>query len=244
MTNRYRFGTKRLDADSDLYHFIARQYEADLGRFASRDPYYVIVVVSGYGFVSSRPTRLADPFGRLERDPGYDPKSGLWVFDYAPRFRFTTPGNPKECTQDIVGKAYTWGWESDVFAYDLLWYPLILGSPGRPDTLYAQLKAFVEKHKNAGLTYLMDWAMKLARASGETPYIVHLFDRPVRKTMTLSGRCCCSGGKCYWSFVDFVTGTTKGGWEDAGSEYHKLDEEALKEALRDTITEILKEVGG
>ena len=33
--NRYRFGTKRLDADTGLYHFIARQYMPDLGRRAS-----------------------------------------------------------------------------------------------------------------------------------------------------------------------------------------------------------------
>jgi RHS repeat-associated protein len=38
VSNLYRFGTKRLDADPGLYHFIARQYEADLGRFGSRDP--------------------------------------------------------------------------------------------------------------------------------------------------------------------------------------------------------------
>ncbi len=38
VANRYRFGTKRLDADSDLYHFIARQYGAVVGIFVTRDP--------------------------------------------------------------------------------------------------------------------------------------------------------------------------------------------------------------
>ncbi|MFO7955869.1 MAG: RHS repeat-associated core domain-containing protein [Candidatus Brocadiia bacterium] len=36
--NRYRFGTKRLDEDTELYHFIARQYMPVVGRFLSRDP--------------------------------------------------------------------------------------------------------------------------------------------------------------------------------------------------------------
>jgi RHS repeat-associated protein len=37
-SNQYRFGTKRLGTDSGLYHFIARQYYPETGRFTSRDP--------------------------------------------------------------------------------------------------------------------------------------------------------------------------------------------------------------
>ncbi|MBA7639902.1 hypothetical protein ES703_47563 [subsurface metagenome] len=38
VSNKYRFGTKRLDPDPTLYHFIARQYGPQAGRSLSRGP--------------------------------------------------------------------------------------------------------------------------------------------------------------------------------------------------------------
>jgi RHS repeat-associated protein len=58
--NPYRFAGKPLDADSDLYHFIARQYEPDLGRFASRE----IHSMSGsYLYALSNTVGRVDPSG-------------------------------------------------------------------------------------------------------------------------------------------------------------------------------------
>jgi RHS repeat-associated protein len=59
--NLYRFGTKRLDADPALYHFIARQYQRKLGSFLLRDPFSSAAV--RYVYASSSPLRYVDPTG-------------------------------------------------------------------------------------------------------------------------------------------------------------------------------------
>jgi RHS repeat-associated protein len=61
--NPYRFAGKPLDADSGLYHFIARQYEAGLGRFVSRDSYGLAV---SFAYVQASPPRRVDPFGLVD----------------------------------------------------------------------------------------------------------------------------------------------------------------------------------
>ena len=38
LPDRYRFGTKRHDSDSALYHFVARQFQSRIGRFSASDP--------------------------------------------------------------------------------------------------------------------------------------------------------------------------------------------------------------
>ena len=63
ISNRYRFGTKRLDPGSDLYYFIARQYGATLGRFLGPDPTERGNVTRQYVYVFSRPTTLTDVDG-------------------------------------------------------------------------------------------------------------------------------------------------------------------------------------
>ncbi len=60
IANRYRFGTKRLDADSGLYHFIARQYLSSAGRFMGRDQ---SGDGAGYVYVRQNPLVWADPDG-------------------------------------------------------------------------------------------------------------------------------------------------------------------------------------
>jgi RHS repeat-associated protein len=64
ISNLSRFGTKRLDASSDLYHFIARQYEPGIGIFMSADPEGSLSYFRSYGYVFARPTGMVDPTGR------------------------------------------------------------------------------------------------------------------------------------------------------------------------------------
>ena len=59
--NRYRYGTKRLDQDSSLYHFIARQYGSQPARFRSRDR----LAKRRYAYVRENPLVACDPTGLL-----------------------------------------------------------------------------------------------------------------------------------------------------------------------------------
>ena len=55
LTYLYRFGTKRLDASTDVYHFLARQYLSAVGRMANRDSAQLAFI------------RLADPIKGVVR---------------------------------------------------------------------------------------------------------------------------------------------------------------------------------
>jgi RHS repeat-associated protein len=63
VTNRCRFGTKRLDSGSDLCHFVARQYAPIVGMFSSRDR-TGRGGGRGYALVRARVLRWTDPTGR------------------------------------------------------------------------------------------------------------------------------------------------------------------------------------
>jgi len=63
VTNPCRFGTKPLDTDPNLYHFVARQYAAILGRFVSRDPAGIQARASLYDFAFGHPLHFSDPYG-------------------------------------------------------------------------------------------------------------------------------------------------------------------------------------
>jgi RHS repeat-associated protein len=65
VSNLYRFGTRRLDTDSGLYHFIARQYAPEEGRFVTRD---LRVPGPSYRYLSG-PLRRVDPRGSQPYDP-------------------------------------------------------------------------------------------------------------------------------------------------------------------------------
>jgi RHS repeat-associated protein len=74
--NPYRFAGKPLDADSGLYHFIARQYQPELGRFSTVDRF--LYRPRRYTYVLSRTTRAVDPAGLSPSDilpyiVGFDP---------------------------------------------------------------------------------------------------------------------------------------------------------------------------
>jgi len=84
--NKYRFGTKRRDPDSGLYHFIARQYEPGRARFATRD--LLAFAYSG----SSYAAFLGNPIGNV--DP-----LGLDITDIYARFCFAGSPSPSGQTE-------------------------------------------------------------------------------------------------------------------------------------------------
>ncbi len=71
--NPYAFTGRRLDPETSLYYYRARMYDAELGRFVSRDP---IGYDGGsnvlYGYVNARPVYDTDPLG-LKPDNPADP---------------------------------------------------------------------------------------------------------------------------------------------------------------------------
>ena len=64
ISNRYTFTGREWDAVLNLYHFRARMYDPNLGRFCSRDPIgYLGSMWNLHEFVDSGPSRYLDPFG-------------------------------------------------------------------------------------------------------------------------------------------------------------------------------------
>lgn len=63
--NRYTYTGREWDADLALYHFRARLYDPEAGRFLGRDPlkYDKGGAVLTYGYVQSSPLMYADPLG-------------------------------------------------------------------------------------------------------------------------------------------------------------------------------------
>ncbi len=115
--NRYRFGTKRLDPDPALYHFIARQYDAHVGLHASRERLGgVCASCSPYSYVSNMPLSVVDP-------------SGLWKIKRADAGQAEARS---ECCDTIAGLAAIIGldagsWES--WLYIPAWSDTILLCP-------------------------------------------------------------------------------------------------------------------
>jgi len=78
ISNRYRFGTKRLDTDPTHYHFAGRCYSPEMGRFLNRDPVERFIglypwegpELALYPYASARPTRAVDPTGLASKDVG------------------------------------------------------------------------------------------------------------------------------------------------------------------------------
>ncbi len=58
--NRYRFGTRRRDDGSDLYHFAAGQYSPGTGRFSSSG---ISPTGTDYGYAGANPGRAVTPTG-------------------------------------------------------------------------------------------------------------------------------------------------------------------------------------
>ena len=64
MSERYRYGGKRLARDVDdylpMYHFATRNYGPDLGRFAERD-IETLDIRNPYAYARSNPLLYTDP---------------------------------------------------------------------------------------------------------------------------------------------------------------------------------------
>ena len=67
--NPYKFTGKELDADTGLYYYGARYYNAALGRFISQDPwegdYTDPQTLNKYSYVMNNPLRYIDPTGKF-----------------------------------------------------------------------------------------------------------------------------------------------------------------------------------
>jgi RHS repeat-associated protein len=61
--NPFGWTGQRYDTGVGLYHFYARTYSPELGRWLQRDPLGFVDGVNTYEYVSSMPTRFVDPYG-------------------------------------------------------------------------------------------------------------------------------------------------------------------------------------
>jgi RHS repeat-associated protein len=67
--NPYRFTGREYDAESGLYYYRARYYDADAGRFLSKDPiwnWYNPQSLNVYVYVGNNPINYVDPLGMQE----------------------------------------------------------------------------------------------------------------------------------------------------------------------------------
>ena len=61
--NPYLFSGRRWDSESGLYHYRARSYDPQSGRFLQRDPAGYVDSSNLYEYVSSNPIVFSDPYG-------------------------------------------------------------------------------------------------------------------------------------------------------------------------------------
>ncbi|MDJ0731221.1 MAG: RHS repeat-associated core domain-containing protein [Crocosphaera sp.] len=64
--NPYLFTGRRFDQETGLYYYRARYYDADQGRFISRDPLGYLDGMNLYEYVGSNPINSVDPLGLAE----------------------------------------------------------------------------------------------------------------------------------------------------------------------------------
>lgn len=76
MSNPYKFTSREYDGDTGLYYYRARYYDANVGRFLSKDPLGKIYEDNLYVYVKNNPLKYTDPTGNAlvllyELIPGY-----------------------------------------------------------------------------------------------------------------------------------------------------------------------------
>ena len=91
--NRYMYTGREWDGKLGLYHYRARMYSAENGRFVSRDPIGYADSLGLYQYVSSMPLDNTDPTGNyMGGHGGINP---------------TAPSSQKNCVQFFVGYSPT-----------------------------------------------------------------------------------------------------------------------------------------
>jgi len=77
---------REYDSEIGLYYYRARYYDAETGRFISRDPIGYADDVNLYGYVGNSPVNYVDPLGLAMR--------GIWAFGYFMKWViYETPKN-------------------------------------------------------------------------------------------------------------------------------------------------------
>ena len=103
--NPFQYTGRRFDAESGLYFYRARYYDAEHGRFLQRDPKGYIDGMGIYQYVGSDPVNYTDPTGHEKGDPDYD-----WmddIFEGPPDFDPATEDDVFD-TQDQEDAARDW----------------------------------------------------------------------------------------------------------------------------------------
>jgi RHS repeat-associated protein len=96
--NPFRFSTKYLDTETDLYYYGYRYYSPELGRFISRDPIAERGGQNLYAFVWNQPTLRYDLHGRTG-SPSYGD-----VINHIPQAGFvSSPTAPAATAPDSTG---------------------------------------------------------------------------------------------------------------------------------------------
>jgi RHS repeat-associated protein len=75
---RYAYTGRERDADTGLYHYRARWYDPQAGRFVSEDPIGLVGGVNLNAYVKNNPVNATDPFGLQE--------GGTWALDDPGRY--------------------------------------------------------------------------------------------------------------------------------------------------------------
>jgi RHS repeat-associated protein len=77
------FTGREWDAETGLYYYRARYYDAKLGRFVSEDPIGFKGGSNLYAYVGNSPVNAVDPFGL--QSSGFDPRFARWIITQALR---------------------------------------------------------------------------------------------------------------------------------------------------------------
>jgi RHS repeat-associated protein len=65
--NPFRYTGQQFDAETGVYYYRARYYDAQIGRFTSEDPLAFAAGTNFYRYVRNRPTLFTDPWGTSEK---------------------------------------------------------------------------------------------------------------------------------------------------------------------------------
>lgn len=94
---RFQYTGQVYLSDAGLYHYKARVYDPDIGRFLQTDPIGYIAGMNLYAYVGNDPVNFNDPFGLQSDD--WDRGDGDWPYDWWDFFDFFWPfweDNPRD----------------------------------------------------------------------------------------------------------------------------------------------------